>query len=90
MLSQTGEDCKINPVAYASRALSPQEQRYSVTELKTVAVVWAVKHYLAYLYGQDVLVYTDHSAVRGVLNFPHPNGKHARWWSLVQGLSLEL
>ena len=85
VLSQKGEDGKIHPVAYASRALSPQEQRYSVTELETLAVVWAVKHYLAYLYGHDVLVYTDHSAVRAVLNSPHPNGKHARWWSLVHG-----
>ena len=55
VLFQKGEDGNIHPVAYASRALSPQEQRYSVTELETLAVVWAVKHYLAYLYGHDVL-----------------------------------
>ena len=67
MLSQRGEDDKVHPVAYASRVLSPQEQRYSVTELETLAVVWAVRHYLAYLYGNSVVVFTDHSAVRAVL-----------------------
>ena len=85
VLSQRGEDSKIHPVAYASRALTQQEQRYSVTELETLAVVWAVKHYHAYLYGHDVVIYTDHSAVKAILNNPHSNGKHARWWSHVYG-----
>ena len=89
VLSQRGEDDKVHPVAYASRALSPQEQRYSVTELETLAVVWAIKHYLAYLYGNSVVVYTDHSAVRAVLNSPHLNGKHARWWSQVHGSGIK-
>ena len=42
--------------------------------------MWAVGHFHAYLYGHDVVVYTDHSAVRAVLETPNPNGKHARWW----------
>ena len=53
------------------------EKRYGVTELETLAVVWAVTHFRAYLYGHDVIVYTDHSAVRAVLQTPSPNGKHA-------------
>ncbi len=57
----------------------------SGTKLETLAVVWAIKHYLAYLYGHNVVVYTDHSAVRAVLNSPQLNGKHARWWSLIHG-----
>ena len=84
VLSQRGEeDKKVHPVAYASRALSPTEQRYSVTELETLAVVWAVKHFHAYLYGHDVVVYTDHTAVKAVLTNPQASGKHARWWSHV-------
>ena len=50
-------------MAYASRALSPVEKRYGITELETLAVVC---HCRAYLYGHDVVVYTDHSAVRAV------------------------
>ena len=65
VLSQQGEDNKVYPVAYASCALSPQEQR--VTELQTLAVVWAVRHCLAYLYGSSVVVFTDDSAVRAAL-----------------------
>ena len=83
VLSQQQEDGQLHPVAFASRALSQQEKNYSVTDLETLAVVWAVSHFHAYLYGHDVEVRTDHSAVKAVLSAPSPNGKHARWWSKV-------
>ena len=38
-------------------------------------------HFHVYLYGQDVLVYIDHSAVQAVLETPSSNGKYSRWWS---------
>ena len=64
-------------------ALSAAEKNYSITELKTLAVVWAIQHYHAYLYGNEVTVITDHSAVKAILQTPSPNGKHARWWLKV-------
>ena len=42
VLSQRQDDGSTHPIAYASRALSPTERRYGVTELETLAVVWAV------------------------------------------------
>ena len=74
-------DGKLHPVARANRALSHIEKRYAITDLETLAVVWAVTHFHAYLYGHDVLVYTDHSTVRAVLETPSASGKHARWRS---------
>ena len=85
VLSQVHADKHLHPVAYASRALSPQERKYAITELETLAVVWAIQHFHAYLYGHSVMVYTDHSAVKAVLETPSPSGKHARWWSKVFG-----
>ena len=85
VLSQVQEDGKLHPVAYASRALNPSEKNYSVTELETLAVVWAVTHFHYYLYGNRVTVLTDHSAVKAVLETSNPTGKHARWWTRVYG-----
>ena len=50
----------------------------NITELETLAVVWAISHFGAYLYGSKVTVYTDHSAVHTVLQDPHATGKHAK------------
>ena len=30
-------------------------------------------------------VFTDHTAVKAVLETPNPTGKHARWWNKVYG-----
>ncbi len=85
VLSQPQEDGLTHPVAYASRSLSQSERNYSVTELETLAVVWAITHYHCHLYGHPVTVYTDHTAVKAVLETPNPSGRHARWWTKVYG-----
>lgn len=77
ILSQKQRDGLVHPVAYANRALLPAERSYSISELETLAVVWAIQYFLAYLYGHQVTVITDHSAVKAILQTPSPNGKHA-------------
>ena len=88
VLSQEQEDKRLHPIAYASRALSPAEKNYSITELETLAVVWAVQRFHAYLYNHRVLVLTDHSAVKAILGTPSLSGKHARWWTKLHGAGL--
>ena len=78
VLSQKQEDGRFHPVAYASHALSSQEKNCGITDLETLAVVWAISHFHAYLYGHEVTIYTNHSAVKAVLETPSPSGKHAR------------
>ena len=85
VLGQYQDNDKLHPVSYASRALSAAEKNYSITELETLAVVWAISHFQHHLYGNTVTVYTDHTAVKAVLETPNPTGKHARWWTKVYG-----
>ena len=82
VLSQRQDD-QLHPVAFASRALSAEEKNYSITELETLTVVWAIQHYHAYLYGHKVMVITDHSAVKAIFQTPSPSGKLAQWWLKV-------
>ena len=79
VLSQKQEDGTTRPIAYASRSLQKHENNYGVSELEALAVVWAVKHFHSYLYGHPCTVYTDHSALKSLLNTPSPSGKLARW-----------
>ncbi len=62
---------------------------YGITELETLAVVWAVSNFKTYLYSQEVTIYTDHSSVRAVLENPNASGKFARWWIKVYGSGLK-
>ena len=78
ILSQFQEDRRLHPVAYASRVLSYQEKRNAITELQTLAVVWAMSHFYYCLYGHDVIVLIDHSADKAVLCNLGASGKHAR------------
>ena len=83
VLSQRQEDDQLHHVAFASCALSAAEKHYAITELETLAVVWAIQHFNAYLYGHEVTIITDHSAIKATLETPSPSGKHARWWLKV-------
>jgi hypothetical protein len=84
ILSQEQEDGSTKPIAYVSRTLQHHERNYGITELEALAVVWAVKHFRQYLYGHKCHVYTDHEALRLLLNTPHPSGKLARWGLTLQ------
>ena len=46
-------------------------------------------HFHHYLYGHNVIVFTDHSAVKAVLANPGSNGKHACWWTKVYGTGVK-
>ena len=66
-------------MAYASRSVSNTEANYAITNLETLAVVWAIAHFRYYPYGHNVTVITDHAAVKAVLGAPNLTGQHARW-----------
>ena len=90
VLEQEQSDGELHPVAYASRSLTPTERRYGVSELEALAVVWALKNFRAYLLGHETVVYTDHAALRSLLNTHHPSGKLARWGMAIQEISPEI
>ena len=50
-------------IAYASQTLSAAERNYGITELKCLAIVWAVKYFRHYVYGSKLTIITDHSAL---------------------------
>ena len=86
VLSHEMGDHKQHPIAYTSRSLTSDKRHCSITELETLAVVWAVTHFHSYLYGHSVTIITNHNAVKAVLETPNPSGKHARWWTKAYGI----
>ena len=48
------------PVAYASRSLTPTEVQYAQIEKELLAIVFGMEEFETYLYGRKVLVESDH------------------------------
>ena len=90
VLEQIQDDGDHHPVAFASRTLSKHEVKYGITELETLAVIWALRHFRAYLYGHKCTVYTDHAPVKSLLRAKHSSGKLARWCETVAEYDLEV
>ena len=49
-----------------------------------------MRHFRHDLYGHQCTVYTDHEALKSLLNTPHPSGKLARWGMAIQELDLKI
>ena len=54
-------------MAYASRQLKPHEQNYPTHDLELVVVVFALKIWRHYLYGEKYRIYTDHKSLKYLL-----------------------
>ena len=90
VLSQMQGDGAIHPVAYASRATNQPERNYGISELETLALVWAVRYFRQYILGHHCTVYTDHTACLSILNTARPSGKLARWALTIQEMDLSI
>ena len=62
---------KGRPVAYASRALTPTETRYTQIEKELLAIVFGCEHFKGYTYGREMVqVETDHQQLETIVRKP--------------------
>ena len=54
-------------MAYASRQLNPREQNYPTHDLELDAVVFALRIWRHYLYGEKCTIYTNHKSLKYLL-----------------------
>ena len=58
------------PVTYASRALTPEEQRYSRIERELLAQVFGLEHNHHYTFGRRVILWTDDKPLISIYKKP--------------------
>ena len=79
VISQRQEDDKLPPIAYVCHS---REELWDYRPGDVGGGMGNFQfHY--YLYGHCVTVYTDHSAVKAVLETARLSGFHTRWWTRV-------
>ena len=79
-----------NVIAYASRQLKEYEQRYPTHDLELAAVVFALKIWRHYLYGEKCEVYTDHKSLKYFFTQKDLNMRQRRWLELVKDYDCDI
>jgi hypothetical protein len=72
-------DDGIHPVAYFSAKLNAAQKNYSASELEALGVIMSLKKFDNLIYGRNIIVQTDHSALVHVLEGTSPNPRLERW-----------
>ena len=71
-------------VAYASKQLKPHEQNYPTHDLEVAAVVFALKIWRHYLYGEKCRIFTDHKSLKYLLTQKDLNLRQHQWLELFK------
>jgi transposase InsO family protein len=85
-------DQALHPIAYFSRKMTPEQQRYGTYDREMLAVIETVKQFSHYIKNQPVVLYSDHESLTHFFTQAalHTNDRMSRWLDILQGLDLQL
>jgi hypothetical protein len=90
VLAQPGEGDIDHPLAFASRKLSTVEINYTTTRREGLAMVYPLHNFHHYLFGGHFKMFTDHSALKYLVNKTVLGGRICRWLLLFQEYEFEI
>ncbi|XP_050113983.1 uncharacterized protein LOC126592327 [Malus sylvestris] len=70
-------------IAYASRQLKNHERNYPTHDLELAAIVFALKIWRHYLYGEKCKIFTDHKSLQYLFTQHDLNLRQRRWMELL-------
>ncbi|KAD4180417.1 hypothetical protein E3N88_29008 [Mikania micrantha] len=71
-------------IANASRQLKPYEVNYPTHDLELVVVIFALKIWRHYLYGETCDIFTDHKSLKYIFTQKELNMRQRRWLELLK------
>ena len=71
-------------VAYASRQLKPYERNYSTNDLELAVVVFALKIWRHFLFGETCEIFTDHESLKYLFSKKELNMRQRRWIEILK------
>ena len=77
-------------IAYASRQLKEYEIRYPTHDLELAAIVFALKIWRHYLYGEKCEIFTDHKSLKYIFTQKELNMRQRRWLELIKDYDCEI
>jgi hypothetical protein len=91
ILAQLGARHLDHPIAFTRRKLSDLEQNYNTTEREGLDMVYALQKFRHYLLRKQFNMFTNHSALKYLVNKPMlGGGRICRWLFLFQEFDFEV
>ncbi|GKD79505.1 reverse transcriptase domain-containing protein, partial [Tanacetum coccineum] len=78
------------PIHYASKTMTEAQIHYNTTEKEMLAVVYAFEKFRLYLVLSKSIVYTDHSALKYLMNKQDAKSRLLRWVLLLQEFDITI
>ncbi|XP_034157776.2 LOW QUALITY PROTEIN: uncharacterized protein K02A2.6-like [Pangasianodon hypophthalmus] len=89
VLSHVMSDGTERPIAFASRSLSAAEKNYAQIDREALSLVWGVKRFNQYLYGNEFTLVTDHQPLVSIFSpqkgVPLTAAARMQRWALFLG-----
>jgi hypothetical protein len=82
IVAQPGDGDMDNPIYFARRKLSQAKHKYTTTEREGLAMIYALHKFRNYLLGSHFKFFTNHSALKYLVNKPVLEGRICRWFLL--------
>jgi hypothetical protein len=77
-------------IAYGSRQLRKHEGNYPTHDLELAAVVFALKLWRHYLYGESCDIFTDHKSLKYIFTQKELNLRQRQWLELIKDYDLSI
>lgn len=89
-LFQSHEDRTRHPIGFWSRTLNAAERNYSASERECLGVIWTIQTLRSYLERRHFTLYTDHQALKWMMDLTDVSGRIARWRLRLLEFDLEV
>ena len=90
VLSHITQDNVEQPIAFASRTLSPAEKHYAQLDKEGLAIIFSLKKFHQYLQGRHFIVHSDHKPLTHLFNpsraTPVMASARIQRWALTIGM----
>ena len=77
-------------IAYGSKQLKNHEQNYPTHDLELAAIVFALKIWRPYLYGEQLEVFSDHKSLKYIFTQRDFNMRQRKWMEYLQDYDFTL
>ena len=77
-------------IYYANKTFNEAQENNSITEKEMLAIVFACENFRPYILGSNIIIHTDHTAIKHLMEREEAKPRLIRWVLLLEEFDLEI